>query len=271
MSSAPGFRALFAPCAAGLLAAAAGFARAQGSIEEVADCAIRNLPPSAHAHAKLTTRAKGGAETAIDVEFWSSTSAEGTRKVAVVQRGGPASGFTGYLVSDGDAIGEAWAVSKKDGKARKIEERGARARMFATNLSLEDFARFGRVVFPGQVRRRPDGEIDGRKTFVVETKPAPDAGSEYSRIVTSIDREWCLILRREGYEAGFDKGAKPRKVYQVAPADVKVQDKFANGMRGRMDDAKDGSSTELQVVDLEVPAKVDESFFTPASLERAAH
>ena len=269
--SSGGSRTLLALCAAGFLSGAAPAARAQsGSIEEVADCAIRNLPPSAHAKAKLTTRAKGGAEQTRDVEFWSYTSPEGTRKIAIVQRAGPDGGTSGYLVSDGNAIGEAWAVSRKDGKAKRIEG-AAKEPLFGTNVSLEDFARFGRVVFPGQVRRLADAEIGGRKAYVIETKPSPDAGSGYVRIVTSIDREWCLILRRESFDAAFDEDSKPRKIYEAAPADVKLAGKFANATRARLTDEKDGSSTELQVVDLELPAKVDESFFTPAALERAAH
>jgi hypothetical protein len=269
MSSTRGFRALLVLCAAGCLAAAA---RADsGSLEEVADCAIRNLPPSAHAHAVLKARVAGGAERSIDVDYWSRTGDEGTRKIVVAQRAAPDDAVSVYLFSDGDAIGEAWTFAKKDGKAKRVEARGPDARLFGSNVSLEDFARFARVVFPGQVRRLADAEVGGRKAYVIETKPAPDSGSEYARIVTSIDREWCLILRRESFDAAFENGARARKTYQVAPADVKVQGQFANGTRARQEDARDGSSTELQVLDLELPAKVDESFFTPAALPRAAH
>jgi outer membrane lipoprotein-sorting protein len=270
MSSPRASRAFLLLCAASGLWAAPPAARAQSesSIEEVADCAIRNLPPSAHAHAKLAVRA-GGAEKTIDVEYWSHTGSEGTRKIEVVQRGGPESGPTGYLVSDGNAVGEAWAVAKGEPKAKRIE--APKERLFGSNVTLEDFARFGRVVFPGQVRRLPDAEVGGRKAYVIETRPSPDSKSAYSRIVTSIDREWCLILRRESYDAAFEKGEKPRKLYEASPTDVKVQDKFANATRARLSDANDGSTTELQVTALEVPDQVDESFFTPAALERTAH
>src|SRR4029077_18756147 len=130
--------AVLALCAASLLVAAAAARGQSGAIEEVADCAIRNVPPSAHAHAKLLSRARGGADQTIDAEFWSRTSPEGTRQVAIVQRGGPEHGPTGYLVSDANATGEAGAVAKKDGKAKRIE--APKERIFGTNVSLEDFA-----------------------------------------------------------------------------------------------------------------------------------
>jgi Outer membrane lipoprotein-sorting protein len=265
-------RARLALSAAGCLLALAPAVRADsGSIEEVADCAIRNLPPSAHAHALLKARSADGAERDVDVEYWSRTGEEGTRKIVIARRAAPDNAVAAYLFSDGDAVGEAWLFSKSDGKARRLDGGVGTARLFGSNVSLEDFARFARVVFPGQVRRLPDTDVGGRKAYVVETKPSPDAGSAYSRIVTSIDREWCLILRRESFDPAFENGAKPRKVYEVSASDVKQKDGFANAWRARQDDAQDGSSTEMKIVDLELPAKIDESFFTPAALERAAH
>lgn len=244
---------------------------AAGSITEVADCAIRNLPPSAHGVAKVTTRDAKGAETTIEVDYWSRTDPAGTRKIVIARRAAPADAIAAYLFSDGDAIGETWAFTKSAGKARRIAPNGPEAHLFSTSMSLEDFARFARVVFPGQVRRLPDADVSGRKAYVIETKPAPDAGSEYSRIVTSIDREWCLILRRESYDSSFEKGARPRKLYQIEPGDVRLDGAFANAKRAKQDDAKTGASTTMEVESLELPAKVDEAFFTPDALPSASH
>ena len=118
--------------------------------------------------------------------------------------------------------------------------------MFGTNLTLEDFARTARVVFPGEVRKLADASVDGRPVYVVQTKPAPDAESEYSRIVTSIEQEHCLPLRRESFDPKFEKGERPRKIYSVGPDDVKVSGKYAVAVRAQLDDAKDGSQTRLR-------------------------
>jgi hypothetical protein len=263
----PVFVSAWIAAAALAFAARAG---AAGSIQEVMDCAIRNLPPSAHGVAKLVTTTDG-AERTLEVDYWSRTDDPGGRKIVIAQRGAPDDVTSAYLFSDGDAIGEVWAFTRADGKARRIKATGPEARLFATSMSLEDFARFARVVFPGQVRRLNDAQIDGRKAYVIETKPAPDAGSEYSRILTSIDREWCMILRRESFDATFEDGARARKTYSVEPADVRIDGKFANAKRARQIDASDGSSTRMEVLELELPAKVDESFFTPDALTRASH
>jgi hypothetical protein len=253
------------------LLAFAGRANAAGSITEVMDCAVRNLPPSAHGVAKLTTRTADGADHELQVDYWSRTSDIGGRKVVIARRSAPADVISAYLFSDGDAIGEVWAFTRAESKARRIQATGPDARLFSSSMSLEDFARFARVVFPGQVRRMKDAKLFKRPVYVIETKPAPDSGSEYARILTSIDKKWCLILRRESFDANFEKGARARKTYSVDPVDVRVDGKFANAKRAKQLDAKDGSSTQMEVLELELPATVDDAFFTPDALSSASH
>ncbi|MFI5315214.1 MAG: outer membrane lipoprotein-sorting protein [Myxococcota bacterium] len=272
MSSARAASVLPVFLAAAVAVGIAPAVRAQsGSIAEVADCAIRNLPPSAHGHAKLVSRAADGVGKTIEVDYWSHTPDLGARQIVIALRGAPDGEVAAYLFSDGDAIGEAWAYTKGAAKAQRITTTGVEVRFFGTSLSLEDFARFARVVFPGRLRRLADAEIGARKVYVIETQPAPDAGSAYARIVTSIDREWCLILRRESFDAGFEGGARARKIYRVDPADVRVDGKFANAKRARQEDAEYSASTEMEVLELELPAKVDDAFFTPDALPRASH
>jgi hypothetical protein len=246
-------------------------AHAGGSIEEVADCALRNLPPSAHARAALTSRAADASEKKVEIEYWSHTPDLGARQIVIARHGAPDNTVSALLFSDGDAVGEAWAVIAPKGKAKRITTSDVEVRLFGSNVSLEDFARFARVAFPGQVRRLDDAEIGGRKVYVVENKPSPHAGSIYSRIVTSIDREWCMILHRESFAESFEKGARPLKTYSVEPADVRVDGRFATATRARQDDARDGSSTRMEILELELPAKVGDDFFTPDALPRAAH
>ncbi len=250
--------------------AAPSASAATGSIQEVVDCAVRNLPPSAHGRAKLVTRVPGAAEKTVEVDYWSHQPDLGARQIVIARRAAPNGEIAAYLFSDGDAVGEAWAYAQGQTKAQRIKTMGVEVRLFGSAVSLEDFARFARVAFPGKVRRLDDAEIDGRKVYVVETTPGPDSGSEYTRIVTSIDREWCAILRRESFDPSFEKGAQPRKVYSVLPADVRVDGKFANPRRARLDDAKDGSSTQMEVLALELPAAADDTFFSPDALPRAS-
>lgn len=258
-----------AGCLALALVALAPSARA-ATVVDVLDCVLANLPPAGHATAKLITRASAnGPERTIEFEYWSLQIDPGVRRVVIAQRGAPDDQVSAYLFSDGEAIGEAWEYKKSAGKPTRAHAHGGDAHLFGTNLTLEDFARTARVVFPGEVRLLAEASVDGRPVYVVQTKPAPDAESEYARIVTSIEKEHCLPLRRESFDPKFEKGARPRKVYSVEADDVKVSGKYAVAVRAQLDDAKDGSQTRLVVDKFDLPPQVDPSFFTPEALARA--
>ena len=104
--------------------------------------------------------------------------------------------------------------------------------------------------------------------YVVETHPAPASKSEYERLVTSIDKERCTVLRREGYDDQFEGGKRARKIYAVAPDGVAADGKFFTPIRTQLDDLKDGSETRIVVEKFDLPAKLDPNDFTPEALTR---
>jgi hypothetical protein len=239
------------------------------SIEEVVNCAVRSLPPSAHGEFVLHFRSAKGEEREVEGKYWAEQPVDGARKVVVASSGGESGRRAAYLFSEGDSVGEVWLWKPGQSGARRIQARGAEGELFGTDLSLEDFARFARISFPGQLRRLDDATVSGRPVYVVETKPAPGSGSEYQRIVTSVDKEFCVILRRECYQAGFNDGAKPRKLLSVDPKDVKHEQGFARATSALLQDLRDGSQTTVKLVDLNLDAKLAEGFFTPENLAEA--
>ncbi len=241
-----------------------------GSIEEVVDCALRSLPPAAHGGFALSWRGAKGDEREVKGRYWAEQPSEVARKVVVASSGGEAGARAAYLLSEGDAVGEFWLWTPDQREARRVKARGSEGELFGTDLSFEDFARFARISFPGQLRRLDDATVAGRPVYVVETKPAPDSGSEYSRIVTSVDKELCVILRRESYQAGFEGGARPRKLLTVEPKDVAREKGFARATKALLQDQKDGSQTRVQLVDVDLEAKLPEGFFTPENLPETA-
>ena len=259
--------------AVGLALLCAGLApsarAASASVTEILDCALRNLPPAGHAVAKMITRGSANApEKTIDFEYWSLQAEQGMRRIAIARLGAPANEVSAYLFSEGDAIGEAWEYRAAKGKPERVRLTGEQAKLFGTNLSLEDFARTARVVFPGQLRQLPDAALDGRPVYVVETHPAPGSKSEYERLVTSIDKERCLVLRREGFDDQFEGGKRARKVYAVDPSGIAVNGAYAVATKAQLDDAKDGSETRLEVAKFDLPKEIDPKTFTPEALAR---
>jgi hypothetical protein len=257
-----------------LVALAAGRATADlgegaHSLEQVMECFVKAIPPAVHGRFALTHIHGDKSEHTAAGEYWAELPETGARKVLVASSDAWDGKAGAYLFSDGDALGEAWAWRQGEAKAVKIAAHSPDAFVFHTDVSFEDFARFARIVSPGQIRRLPDAAVEGREVFVLEIKPGPDARSIYDRVVTSIDKEWCTPLRREGYSAKFENGARPLRVFSVAPADVKLEKGFARATKARLQDLSDGSETRVELVDLELGAEPDESFFTPENLPRA--
>ncbi|MEX2207662.1 MAG: outer membrane lipoprotein-sorting protein [Myxococcota bacterium] len=269
----PGLLCLVLAIAAAPLPARAAQADAKNdhlSIEEVIDCVLKSLPPSAHGTFVLDWRSAKGEERKVTGQYWSEQPTDSGRRVIVASSPGGTGPHAAYLFSEGDAVGEAWLWTPEQAAAQRVAVRGAAGEMFGTDVSFEDFARFARINFPGQLRRLPDATLDGRAVYVVETRPAPDAGSEYSQIVSSLDKELCVVLRREGYEAGFESGAKPSKILTVDPKDVKREGGYGRATKALLDDRRDGSQTRLELVDLNLDAKLAGSFFTPENLPKTA-
>jgi hypothetical protein len=240
------------------------------SIEEVIDCVLKSLPPSAQGQFVLDWRSAKGEERKVEGRYWSEQPEDSARKVIVASSNGGPAAQTAYLFSEGDAVGEAWVWTPAEKAAKRVVARGAQGEMFGTDVSFEDFARFARINFPGQIRRQPDSTIGDRPVYVIETRPAPDAGSEYSRIVSSLDKELCVVLRRDAYETGFENGEKPRKILSVDPKDVKREGAFGRATVATLEDQRDDSRTRLEVIDASVDAKLSDSFFTPENLPATA-
>jgi hypothetical protein len=256
-----------------LVALAAGRATADlgegaHSLEQVMECFVKGIPPAVHGRFALTHIHADKSEHTAAGEYWAELPETGARKVLIASPDAWDGKPGAYLFSDGDPLGEAWAWKHGEAKAVRIAAHSADAFVFHTDVSFEDFARFARIVSPGQIRRLPDATVDGRPVFVLEIKPGPDARSIYDRVVSSIDKEWCTPLRREGYSASFENGARPLRVFRVSPADVSLERGFARVHRAVLDDNSDGSSTIAKLEDLELGAPLPGSFFTPEHLPK---
>jgi hypothetical protein len=258
----------FALVAALVLSLAPVRARAQEhlSLEEVIDCWSKSLPPSAHGGFTLTWKSGKGEERKIEGYYWAEQPKDAGRNVIIASKGEAGGKPAAYLIREGDEIGEVWVATPQAPTAKKVIARGEAGELYGTDITFEDFARFARMLFPGQLRRLDDAVVEGRQTYVVQTRPAPDEGSEYSNIVSALDKEWCVVLRRECFETSYEGGKVARKVITSDPKAVKHEQGYARATRAVMTDAKDGSETHVELVDLTLDAKLIPEFFAPEKL-----
>ena len=233
------------------------------------DCAIPNLRRRPRV-AKLITRSAAGRNTRSRSTTGASTIDPGGRKIVIAPRGAPDDSSLGVPVQRRRRDRRGVGVQALGRQADPAHQHGGDSHLFGTNLTLEDFARTARVVFPGRCgARRRDGR---RPPRLRRRRPSrlPDAGSEYSRIVTSIEKEHVSPCAARASTRTFEKGERPRKIYTVEPAnDVQVDGKYANAARAQLDDARTARPRGWRWTSSTFPAKVDAAFFTPEALARA--
>jgi outer membrane lipoprotein-sorting protein len=109
------------------------------------------------------------------------------------------------------------------------------------------------------------GEIGGRSVWVVETLPEDD-DARYSRIVTFVDREYCVPLRTEFY----DQEGQARKLLRVDPTRVirEAQSWLPRHMVFR--DLESGSESVLEIEEVEIDVPLAPSLLTVKALPGGA-
>ena len=147
-------------------------------------------------------------------------------------------------------------------QTRRVTGKTLAGSMLGTDFSYEDFAHFQGIALASEVKRIDDQDLDGRAAFVLETTPL-DENSAYQRILTFIDQEQCIPVRMEF----FARNGNLRKELVAHRDQVREVGNRFIPHRIVMSDLKQGSHTELVVVDVEVDPKLRDRFFEPAELE----
>ena len=107
-------------------------------------------------------------------------------------------------------------------------------------------------------------ELAGRPAWRIETTPAPEENSVYSRIVAFIDRERCVPLGAELYEAG----PEPGKRLEVPPGRVVREGAGWVPMQLSMEDLENGTRSVMTVKDVELDVDLPDRNFTQSALRR---
>jgi hypothetical protein len=152
-------------------------------------------------------------------------------------------------------------------KVRRVTKRSVSGSMFGTDFSYEDFERFQGLAADGEAKRLPDGEVEGRKVFVLEGRPSRGEESAYERIVSFVDQEHCLPIHTELYE----KGERLRKV-MVMPSEKITKE--AESWVPRLVLVKDlvnKTQTELLVDEIELDKKLPRKLFSQGELVSGSH
>jgi outer membrane lipoprotein-sorting protein len=149
-------------------------------------------------------------------------------------------------------------------KVRRINMRSATGSLFGSDFSYEDMQRLQSVAGASSSVLLGEAEQEGRAAWQVETRPAPESGSAYTRIVAWVDQERCVPLRMEFYE----RDDAPAKVLTAPPAEVVREGAGWVPTELRLENVAQGTRTLLSVEDVELDVELPDKDFSQTALRR---
>jgi hypothetical protein len=252
--------------ASGLALAAPGAVPAAGAAEpqtakDIIACMTARAPKADDVRSlRVTTVDRAGQERVIRIDAYGRLAADGSRRMLLRFSEPEELQGSSFLVVQSQGSNDYYLHTPALGGQRRIQGGELGASLFGTDFSYEDIARYQGLLTDGEVERKADTTVAGRPAFVLEARP-PEETSSYTRVVSAVDRERCLLLEASMYE----QAGEPRKVLSTDPDSVLCLDSHCVPQRATLRDLRDGSRTELEVRSV-VSAAVPDQLFDPASL-----
>jgi hypothetical protein len=170
-----------------------------------------------------------------------------------------------YLMISGEPEDAMYTYAPSLDRVRRITSKTIGGKLWGTDFSYEDVKRVQGIGSDGALERLPDGEVAGRKVWVVASQLAPDAGSEYTRIVFHVDPETCVSLRTEFVDAAH---GELRKVMTVDPAQVTREGERWIARLAEMHDRRDETTSRLRVAKVQNDVELSDGLFNPTLLPK---
>jgi hypothetical protein len=182
---------LVLPC----LVAAAG----QPSVEDIEECVARNLP-EASGTLDFAVRAvdrEGGSTDSGAQLLWRRGEDGLSRVVLRITEPAKTAGTSVLMREQEDDDPELFVYLPATKKVKRVRKSRLRGSLFGTDFSYEDFERIQGLADVPRLELREDFELEGRQVWVLEARPEDRKSSEYSRVISYVDQEYCLPLRME--------------------------------------------------------------------------
>jgi hypothetical protein len=168
------------------------------------------------------------------------------------------------LIIETDGSPDTFLYTPELRRPKRITGTSGGGTLFGTDFSYEDFERWQGFNRPGQTKREPDSDVEGRPAYVLVTYPSDDAVSAYERVVTFVDKETCVTLRTDSYEPGETL----RKVLAADPESLLQEGSIWIATKLQMKDLVDQTHTNVVVEDLEVDREVKDTLFSVGRMGR---
>ncbi len=255
------------------LTAAALQARAQSEgfadpgVKEVQDCVRRNTPGKSSAQVvQFTTVDRIGGERSFRGKLLGARLDDGMRRAKLCINQPPEMRGSEVLSieSNDGRPPESFLYTTELRKSKRVTGEGTGGSLFGTDFTYEDMQRLQQLNRPDTYERLPDGEVEGRPVYVLQSRPIDPATSAYTKVISYVDKQTCVVLKSES----FENGDRLRRVLTARPDGMFEEKGIHAPAELIMKDVRDETHTTVAVEDFEVDGEVDARSFQQSSLGR---
>ena len=239
-------------------------ARAQGlPLEEATKCLERNAPKKTLSfRADFAKVDRLGGERKSRATVLGKKFADGLRRVVLrFDKPTDIRGTAMLMLEAKEGPSDFYVYSPDDRKVRRVASRGGGG-LFGTDFSYDDFENWRSFQRTGKAERLPDATVGERAVYVVSTIPASPEASAYEKIVTSVDRETCVVLQVDSFETG----GRLRKVLRADPTKVQQVGSFYIAGALELEDVIDQTHTKVKVDEVKLDVDIPDGRFRPTDL-----
>jgi hypothetical protein len=225
--------------------------------EEIRECSHANFPESTSIQLiELKSLDRAGSERVMDARLHWKRHNDGHVRLMIRILGPQDLKGSAYLVIENKPRDSVYLYAPAIGRPRRIVGGGGKG-IWGTDFSYEDIRLLQMSSTATPAERLPDSEVAGRATYVISQSPDADRESVYVKTVSYVDKETCVSLQTEYYEAED----QPRKRLLVDPETVKQVGGKWTAHDLEITDLGEDTRSWIQVKDISVDEDISARFF----------
>ncbi len=234
--------------------------------EEVTACIRKNVPEkTSEQFVEFTAVDRLGSKRVSRAKIIGKRMGDGLRRVRMrFTKPNDLRGSALLIIEIPNSRNDIFLYSPELRKTKRVTAAGVGGSLFGTDFTAEDFERWQNMNQPGQHKRGPDSDLEGRAVHVLETVPAAQAESAYESVLSYVDQETCVVLKTES----FEPGKRLRKVLTARVDSLLQEAGIWVASELVMEDLRDRTHTDVVVEDLEVDGEISDRELMPSRLDR---
>jgi hypothetical protein len=168
--------------------------------KEISDCVRANSPErTSMQFVELESQDRSGHTKTMDAQLRWKKHDDGHVRLLIRILGPQDLKGSSYLVIENQPRDTVYTYLPALGKPRRIVGGGSKD-IWGTDFSYEDIRLLQMKDNASQDERLDDAVFAGKPTYVIAQRPDPAQESAYTRIVSFIDKDTCVVMKTEYYE-----------------------------------------------------------------------